>query len=73
MGYYINPPKPRSKTTWVKSFQPRPSKGYCSCLESFNYLVIPHSWYPKMPYILIQVNEGNPKLHTLMVEGYGRT
>jgi hypothetical protein len=25
-----------------------------------------------MPYILIQVNEGNAKFNTLMVKGYGR-
>jgi len=46
---------------------------YCSFPESFNYLVIPHSRYSKIPYILIQVNEGKAKLDTLMVGGYGKT
>jgi hypothetical protein len=41
--------------------------------KNFNYLVISHSRYPKMSYILIQVNERNAKLDTLMAKAYGRT
>jgi hypothetical protein len=43
VGYYINLPKPTSKTTWVESFSPSSWKGYCSCPKSFNYLVIPQN------------------------------
>jgi hypothetical protein len=64
--------KPTNKTIWVESFPPSSWKGYYSCPESFNYIIKPHLGYPKMPYILIQVNERKAKLDTLMVEGYGK-
>jgi hypothetical protein len=72
VGHCINLPKPTCKTIWVESFPPSSLEWYCSSPKNFNYLVIPHL-DPKLPYVLIQINEGKEKLDTLMVEGYGKT